>query len=322
MTDTVTAPATLSDVDDPDLARAIGADHFQRLLTTRNRGVLTAEQQARVGATRVAVLGCGSIGGAAVEPLVRLGFRDLVLADPGSYELSNLNRQNAVVADLGRNKAEVAAERARAINPYVQVTAEPRGVTPETVDALLDDVDVVVDGVDVTTRGGLTAKGLLHARAHAARLPLMTGWDMSGTQYVQVYDYRTGIAVFGGRATPGEMAELPMWGLLRRFIPPHRVPRDMLRIIRAGLTTPDFSFPQLVNAADLFGVLAPTLCLRLAIGQPVPSEVLVDAHRLTSTRRTRLIDDLRRPAEVVGLLRALSRSTPSDAPHPEQAASA
>jgi len=59
--------------------------------------------------------GCGSIGGATVVPLVRLGAERFVLCEPGDYELNNLNRQAADMGDIGRNTAEVQADRARAI---------------------------------------------------------------------------------------------------------------------------------------------------------------------------------------------------------------
>src|SRR3954453_14734777 len=106
----LSVPVAATDAASPEAALQLDPEAFYRILVTRNRGVVPAADQDRIGRARILVAGCGSIGGAAVEPLVRWGFRDLVLADPGTYELSNLNRQNAVVAALGRNKAVVAAE--------------------------------------------------------------------------------------------------------------------------------------------------------------------------------------------------------------------
>lgn len=295
------------DIDSPQVARALPAEEFQHIFVARNRGVVSPEDQDRITAARVLVAGCGSIGGSAVEPLVRLGFRRLVLADPGSYELTNLNRQNATVDDLGRNKAAVAAERARAINPHVEVEVFAQGVTAETVDALLAGVDVVIDGVDVTTRSGLTAKGLLHERVRDRCLPLMTGWDMSGTQYVRVYDYRQERRLFGGAVTRRQLDDMPLWGLLARLVPARKVPRDLIALIRRGLHRDGFTFPQLVQAADMFGVLAATLTVRLVTGRPVPSSATVAVHDLTAPRHQRLRDRLLQPFEVAGLLLAVAR---------------
>ncbi|WP_262282182.1 ThiF family adenylyltransferase [Micromonospora sp. MA102] len=295
------------DVSSPQAARALPPDEFQRIFVDRNRGVVAAEDQARISAARILVAGCGSIGGAAVEPLVRLGFRSLALADPGSYELTNLNRQNATVDDLGRNKAAVAADRARAINPHVAVEVATDGVSEETVDALLAGVDVVIDGVDVTTRSGLAAKGLLHERARDLGLPLMTGWDMSGTQHVRVYDYRREQRLFGGAVTRRQLDEMPLWELLARLVPARKVPRDLVGLIRRGLHREEFTFPQLVQAADMFGVLAATLTVRLVTGRPVPASATVDVHRLAMPSGERLWDRLRQPVEVAGLLLAMTR---------------
>jgi threonine dehydrogenase-like Zn-dependent dehydrogenase len=296
------------EVATPAAARALSPEQFQRVFAARNRGVISPADQARIGAAKVLVAGCGSIGGSAVEPLIRLGFRRLVLADPGTYELTNLNRQNATVADLGRNKAVVAAERARRINPHAEIEVYEQGVTDETVDRMLDGIQVVIDGVDVTMPSGLRAKGLLHERVRARRLPLMTGWDMSGTQYLRVYDYRTDREIFDGAVTRRQLGEMPMWALLARLIPAGRVPRDLIALVRHGLGEKEFTFPQLVQAADLFGVLATTVTARLVTGRPVPRSASVDAHGLAMPRRHRLLDRLRQPIEVVGLLLAVQRS--------------
>ena len=59
--------------------------------TSRNRGFVLPESQQRLRAATVLVAGCGSTGGAVVEPLTRLGVEAFVLADNGTYELNNLN---------------------------------------------------------------------------------------------------------------------------------------------------------------------------------------------------------------------------------------
>ncbi|GAA2624211.1 ThiF family adenylyltransferase [Paractinoplanes durhamensis] len=291
----------------PAAARALTAEEFQAVFTARNHGVISPEDQARIGAAKILVAGCGSIGGAAVEPLVRLGFRRFVLTDPGTYELTNLNRQNATVDDLGRNKAAVAADRVRAINPHAEVEVVEVGVGDATVDRLLDGIQVVIDGVDVTTPSGLRAKGLLHERVRERRLPLMTGWDMSATQYVRVYDYRIDRQIFDGAVTRRQLDEMPMWGLLAKLIPATKVPRDLLALIRTGLGAKEFTFPQLVQAADMFGVIAATITARLVTGRPVPSSAGVDVHALTMPWSARLRDRLRQPVEAARLLLAVRR---------------
>ena len=64
-----------------------------REMTRRNQPSISREEQSALRATRILVAGCGSIGGAPVVPLVRLGAERFVLCEPGDYELNNLNRQ-------------------------------------------------------------------------------------------------------------------------------------------------------------------------------------------------------------------------------------
>jgi ThiF family len=54
---------------------------FYDQFTARNRGLVEAAEQQRLRHTRFLVAGCGSIGGAVVEPLVRLGAEHLVRTD-------------------------------------------------------------------------------------------------------------------------------------------------------------------------------------------------------------------------------------------------
>ncbi len=159
--------------------------------------------QERLRNATVLVAGCGSTGGAVVEPLARLGTGRFVLAEPGEYELNNLNRQSATHTDIGRNKAEVAAERIRSVNPFAGIRVDTTGVRPDAPDLLLDGVDVVVDGVDVTTLGGWRAKYALHAAAARRRLPVVSGYDLSGTQHVRYYDYRAEPVPLAGAIAPG-----------------------------------------------------------------------------------------------------------------------
>src|SRR6187431_3259102 len=114
----------------------------------RNLDVISPAEQDCLGAMRVLVAGCGSVGGAVVEPLVRLGLGSIVLADPEDYDLTNINRQACLRSDVGRGKAEVLAERVRSINPAVETLVLPNGITEDNLDEALTDVSVAFDGVD------------------------------------------------------------------------------------------------------------------------------------------------------------------------------
>jgi tRNA A37 threonylcarbamoyladenosine dehydratase len=99
----------------------------------------------------VVVIGLGGVGAACVEALARGGIGHLRLFDAGDYELSNLNRQLfATEQTLGQSKAEAAAERVKAINPYCDVVAEKLLINAETNEHVLTPVpDVLIDAIDM-----------------------------------------------------------------------------------------------------------------------------------------------------------------------------
>lgn len=259
-------------------------DTFYAELTTRNAPLISPEQQAALRRTRFVIAGCGSTGGAVVMPLVRTGAERFVLLDPGTYELNNCNRQEATLADLGRNKAEATADRIAAVNPFASVEVHPDGVVPGRIAAVLAPGDLVMDAVDVTTAAGVGAKLALHEAACAARLPVLTAYDIAGTQYLELFDYRTLRAPLRGRVQPGVMPG----DMLQALIPPFVLPREILPELRARRHDPDRPFPQLVMTSTLLGALAVPYFLALATGEPVRRRVRVDLHETVRTRPVRM----------------------------------
>jgi tRNA threonylcarbamoyladenosine dehydratase len=271
--------------------------HYQEM-TRRNQPALSREDQAALRAVRVLVAGCGSIGGATVVPLVRLGVERFVLCEPGDYELNNLNRQAADMSDIGRNKAEVQADRARAINPEAEVLVEPTGVTEDNVDWLVGTTDVVIDGVDVTEPAGITAKRALHAEAWRQRRLVISGLDLGGTQVVYGFDYRDGRT----RPLNGRLDKSPdgieALEFLSRLVDPLDVPRELLAYTEAMIRGQAGSPPQLAPTADQFGVLAAWMILDFAAGRPVRKRIKVAIPDLVMPRRRRLANETARLAEL------------------------
>jgi molybdopterin/thiamine biosynthesis adenylyltransferase len=120
-------------------------------IVQRNIGILTWEQQERLRRATVAVAGVGGVGAIAAERLARLGIGAIRIADPETYEPSNLNRQlGATTHTIGRDKAEVIGEMLRTINPSLMLTSWSEGISPENVDAFVSGADVVVDEIEHT----------------------------------------------------------------------------------------------------------------------------------------------------------------------------
>jgi tRNA threonylcarbamoyladenosine dehydratase len=249
---------------------------FYAELTLRNRGLISDLEQAKLRATRFVIAGCGSTGGACVMPLLRSGAERFVLFDPGRYDVSNLNRQDATLADVGRNKAEATKARILGVNPFATVEVHPRGVEPDVVGSLLKPDDFVLDAVDVTTRDGIEAKLALHRSACERRLTVLTAYDIGPTQWLELFDYRRERRPLGGRVTRVDRPDQ----VLRALIPPLVVPREIFGELIARRADPHRDFPQLAMTSNLLGALIVPYALRLLTGQRVRRRMRVDLYDL------------------------------------------
>lgn len=132
----------------PVSAGAPAADRYARQSLFYGIG---REGQARLGAARVAVVGCGALGSAIADHLARAGVGFLRLVDRDFVELTNLSRQvlfDEADAEQGLPKAVAAARRLGRVNSQVALEPAVDDLNPDTAARLLGEVDLVMDGAD------------------------------------------------------------------------------------------------------------------------------------------------------------------------------
>lgn len=138
--------------------RYIGDGYWE--IVSRQMSIVTRSEQQRFKDAKIAVIGCGGIGGETIEMLARMGVGSLTVVDEDAFDMSNLNRQTlASMADLGIEKSAVAKEKVRLINPYVDITSYSEHVDETNIDKIIGDADIVIDALDnVLTRVILSRK--------------------------------------------------------------------------------------------------------------------------------------------------------------------
>ena len=105
--------------------------------------------QAALAGAHVVVVGMGGIGCPALQYLAGAGVGRLTLIDSDTIEVSNLQRQVLFTPnDVGRAKAEAAAEWVRQFDPALAVEARVERVTGANAAALVAGAGVVLDGTD------------------------------------------------------------------------------------------------------------------------------------------------------------------------------
>jgi adenylyltransferase/sulfurtransferase len=136
-------------------------------------GPLGSDGQERLARSRVAVVGCGALGGASAAALLRAGVGMLRIIDRDVPEISNLPRQMLFdeqdVRD-GLPKAVAAQRQLARIDGGATIEAEVADLTPRTAARLLGGVDCIVDGTD-----NFEARFLINEFACRAAVPWVYG---------------------------------------------------------------------------------------------------------------------------------------------------
>ncbi len=103
------------------------------------------EGQERLKGSSVLVSRVGGVGGAAAYQLAAAGIGRLVLAHAGDIRPSDLNRQLLMTYDaIGRPRMDVAPQRLRELNPFLELEAVAENVSEANVARLVAGVDLVV----------------------------------------------------------------------------------------------------------------------------------------------------------------------------------
>ena len=112
---------------------------------------LGRDGQERLLASSAVLVGCGAIGAATANMLVRAGLGRLRILDRDFVEPSNLQRQTLFNESDAREalpKAVAAEHNLRSINSGVQVEGIVADLTPRNVEELLSGFPLILDGTD------------------------------------------------------------------------------------------------------------------------------------------------------------------------------
>lgn len=160
----------------------------------RTERLLGADALERLKKAHVAVFGVGGVGGYVVEALARCGVGNLTLVDSDCVAPSNINRQIiALCSTVGKKKVDVAAERARDINPDITVHVKDVFYLPETSDQFdFSQYDYVVDAIDT-----VSGKMELVKRAREAGVPIIcsmgAGYKLDPSAFEVADIYKTSV---------------------------------------------------------------------------------------------------------------------------------
>jgi molybdopterin/thiamine biosynthesis adenylyltransferase/rhodanese-related sulfurtransferase len=107
------------------------------------------EGQLKLKAARVLCIGTGGLGSPLALYLAAAGVGTLGLVDFDVVDYTNLQRQILhFTADVGRKKLDSAADKLRAINPFINLRTFDTFLNSENAMDLFSQFDIIADGTD------------------------------------------------------------------------------------------------------------------------------------------------------------------------------
>jgi len=107
------------------------------------------EGQQKLKAARVLCIGAGGLGSPLALYLGAAGVGTLGIVDFDVVDYTNLQRQIIhTTADVGRKKLDSAAEKLKAINPFLNIRKFETKLSSENALELFRDFDIIADGTD------------------------------------------------------------------------------------------------------------------------------------------------------------------------------
>jgi len=155
-----TFDCSLRDIETIALSYSILPARFQR-------NGLSCSEQLKLFQTKVAIIGCGGLGGRTAELLARLGIGHLILTDPDVFSESNLNRQIFCTTEtLGCNKVDIVSRELQKINPVLETSLHVSRFNTLSITT----AEIVIDALDSTT-----ARKELSALCRKHSIPMIHG---------------------------------------------------------------------------------------------------------------------------------------------------
>lgn len=262
---------------DKTLVRFPSKKELRALRTSRNRNLITADEQHQLHDATIFIAGL-SVGSNIVEALVSMGIGGkFIIADMDVIEPSNLNRIRSPYHDVGVHKADAIAMRMNQIDPYLEFELYRDGVDEENLLEILDKhkPTIIVDEMD-------QVQLKIHMRREAKKrgIAVVSAADDGDSALLDIerYDIDADYTPYHG-LIPAEVmdyletaTDIPRQhlGLLigKYFVGSKNIPLRMFQSLgEVGRTLP--SWPQLGGAATQSGITIAYASRRIILGQPL-----------------------------------------------------
>jgi sulfur carrier protein ThiS adenylyltransferase len=134
-----------------------GRDEIERVLCERH----TPEIHNVIKRAKIGIAGLGGLGSNIAAMLVRTGISHLVIADLDVVDMSNINRQNYGLDQIGSAKTDATEEALRKIDPYVFVEKHNVKLSRPNIPGIFGECDVVCEAFDIPSEKAMLINTIL-----------------------------------------------------------------------------------------------------------------------------------------------------------------
>lgn len=255
------------------LVHLLDEEEYTELRTSANRNKITTEEQKILATKKVGVIGLSVGQSVSVTMAMERCFGELRLADFDTLELNNLNRIRTGVHNLGVLKVVSVAREIAEMDPFLNVTCYPEGITDENIHDFYTKggkLDAVIDECD-----GVNIKILCRIKAKELSIPVLMEASDRGTLDVERFDLEPERPIMHGWL---EHLDIDMQKLKNLKTSEEKLPyilpisgmdtlsprmKASMAEIEQTLTT----WPQLATAVTLGGALTADTCRRMFLNQ-------------------------------------------------------
>jgi sulfur carrier protein ThiS adenylyltransferase len=105
----------------------------------------------------VGIAGAGGLGSNAAVALARTGVERFIIADFDTVELSNLNRQQFFLEQVGQKKVEALKDNLLKINPCIAVEAHCIKLTSNNIPEIFGKAEILIEAFDLPDQKAMLA---------------------------------------------------------------------------------------------------------------------------------------------------------------------
>ncbi|MDA9563141.1 ThiF family adenylyltransferase [Flavobacteriales bacterium] len=257
------------------LVHILPKEEFIEVRTNRNHNKISQQGVELLATKKIGIVGL-SVGKAIANTIATERIcGEIVLADFDTLELSNLNRIQTSVHNLGLKKTIIAAREIAEIDPYIKVSCISKGITEQNISNFFLDngkLDICIEVCD-----DIEKKVTIREHAKEYGIPVVMDTNDRGMMDIERFDMDQSSSIFHGLLDHLDLSnisnlkssqeKLPFVDAIIDFSSVSDGLKKSLPEIGKSIST----WPQLASSVSLGAALTCNVCRRILLGKSITS---------------------------------------------------